>query len=75
VDRRDGEWVQADRGARASQSIFLTGSDKAAYLAGEPASDARFVPTFAHSLEHAGGYAAEEAFPYLGPPHEDRPGE
>jgi quercetin dioxygenase-like cupin family protein len=39
----------------------LTGSDKAAYLAGEPASDARFVPTFAHSLEHSGGYAAEEA--------------
>jgi hypothetical protein len=61
VDRRDGEWVQADRGARPSQSIFLTGSERAAYLAGEPASDARFVPTFAHSLEHAGGYAAEEA--------------
>jgi hypothetical protein len=61
VDRRGGEWVQADRGARPSQSIFLTGSDKAAYLAEVPANDARFVPTFAHSLEHTGGYAPEEA--------------
>ena len=61
VDRRGDEWVQADRGARPSQSIFLTGSDKAAYLAEVPANDARFVPTFAHSLEHTGGYAPEEA--------------
>ena len=61
VDQRGGEWVQADRGARPSQSIFLTGDDKAAYLAEEPANDARFVPTFAHSLEHTGGYAPEEA--------------
>ena len=28
---------------------------------GEPADDARFVPVFAHSLEHAGGYTPEEA--------------
>jgi hypothetical protein len=61
VDRQDGEWVQADRGARPSQSIFLTGSEKATYLRGEPATDARFIPTFAHSLEHSGGYAPEEA--------------
>src|SRR3954470_8758158 len=61
VDRRGGEWIQADRGARPSQSIFLTGSDKAAYLAEVPANDARFVPIFAHSLEHTGGYAPEEA--------------
>jgi hypothetical protein len=61
VDRRGGEWVQADRGARPSQSIFLTGSEKAAYLADVPANDARFVPIFAHSLEHTGGYAPEEA--------------
>ena len=61
VDRRGGEWVQADRGARPSQSIFLTGDDKAAYLAEVPANDARFIPTFAHSLEHTGGYAPEEA--------------
>ena len=61
VDRQDGEWVQADRGARPSQSIFLTGSEKATYLRGEPATDARFIATFAHSLEHSGGYAPEEA--------------
>jgi Domain of unknown function (DUF4331) len=61
LDRQDGDWVQADRGARPSQSIFLTGSEKATYLRGEPATDARFVATFAHSLEHSGGYAPEEA--------------
>jgi hypothetical protein len=61
VGRRGGEWVQADRGARPSQSIFLTGSEKAAYLADVPANDARFVPIFAHSLEHTGGYAPEDA--------------
>ena len=61
MDRQDGEWVQADRGARPSQSIFSTGSEKATYLSGEPATDARFIPTFAHSLEHSGGYAPDEA--------------
>src|SRR5882672_2432094 len=29
--------------------------------AGEPANDARFITVFAHALEHAGGYAPEEA--------------
>jgi hypothetical protein len=61
VDGAGGKWVQADRGARPSQSIFLTGEEKGAYLAGEPAGDARFVAVFAHSLEHTGGYTAEEA--------------
>jgi hypothetical protein len=28
---------------------------------GEPADDARFVPVFAHSLEHTGGYRPDEA--------------
>jgi hypothetical protein len=56
-----GKWVQADRGARPSQSVFLTGERKADYLAGEPKDDARFVPVFAHSLEHTGGYSPEEA--------------
>src|ERR1700678_4136157 len=56
VDGAGGEWVQAARGARPSQSIFLTGEEKGAYLAGEPAGDARFVAVFAHSLEHTGGY-------------------
>ncbi len=61
VDRASGKWVQADRGALPSQSVFLTGNDKAAYLAAEPSDDARFIPVFAHSLEHAGGYTSEEA--------------
>jgi hypothetical protein len=61
VDGAGGKWVQADRGALPSQSVFLTGEKKADYLAGEPADDARFVPVFAHSLEHTGGYAQEEA--------------
>ena len=29
--------------------------------AAEPADDARFVPVFAHALEHTGGYTPEEA--------------
>jgi hypothetical protein len=63
---RDGDagggWVQADRGARPSQSVFFCpGDEKAAYLGGEPATDARFVGSFAHVLEHAGGYSPEDA--------------
>jgi hypothetical protein len=61
LDGASGTWIQADRGARPSQSVFLTGDEKAAYLAGQPADDSRFVPVFAHSLEHAGGYTPEEA--------------
>jgi hypothetical protein len=61
VDGTSGKWVQADRGALASQSVFLTGDEKAAYLAGQPADDARFVAVFAHSLEHTGGYTPDAA--------------
>ena len=32
-----------------------------AYLGGEPADDARFVDSIAHTLEHTGGYTPEEA--------------
>ena len=56
-----GVWIQADRGALPAQAVFLVGEERDAYLAGEPAEDARFVPVFAHSLEHAGGYTPEEA--------------
>ena len=45
----------------APQTPFLAGEENDAYLAGEPADDARFVAVFAHALEHAGGYAPEEA--------------
>ena len=61
ADGAGGGWVQADRGALPAQTPFLTGEQNAAYLAGEPADDARFVAVFAHSLEHAGGYTPEEA--------------
>ncbi len=61
VDGASGKWVQADRGARSNQTPFLAGEQNAAYLAAEPAGDARFIPVFAHALEHAGGYTPEEA--------------
>src|SRR5260221_474017 len=56
-----GGGVQAERGARATQTPFLTGEQNEAYRAAEPADDARFVAVFAHSLEHVGGLAPEEA--------------
>jgi len=56
-----GKWVQVERNARPQQEPFLAGDEKAAYLAGEPANDARFIPVFAHSLEHAGGRSPEDA--------------
>jgi hypothetical protein len=56
-----GVWVQADRGALPVQAVFLVGGERDAYLAGEPAEDARFVPVFAHALEHTGGYTPDEA--------------
>jgi Domain of unknown function (DUF4331) len=61
LDGTDGGWIQADRGARPAQSLFLTGDERNAYLAGEPVDDARFIPIFAHALEHTGGYAPEVA--------------
>ncbi len=61
LDGSTGKWVQADRGALPSQSVFLTGHHKAEYLAAEPADDARFVAVFAHSLEHIGGYTPDQA--------------
>jgi len=61
LDGASGKWIPADRGARPSQSVFLTGDQKAAYITADPADDARFVAVFAHSLDHTGGYTPEEA--------------
>jgi len=61
VDGTSGKWVQADRGARSNQTPFLAGEANAAYLAAEPVDDARFIPVFAHALEHTGGYTPAEA--------------
>jgi Domain of unknown function (DUF4331) len=61
LDGAHGKWVQADRGALPAQAVFLVGAERDAYLAGDPADDGRFVPIFAHALEHAGDYAPDEA--------------
>jgi hypothetical protein len=61
LDGASGVWVQADRGALPAQAVFLVGSERDGYHASEPANDARFIAVFAHSLEHAGGYAPEQA--------------
>ena len=61
-DGTNGGWLQTDRGARPSQSVFFCpGEEKAAYLGGEPSTDDRFVDSFAHVLEHVGGYSREDA--------------
>jgi hypothetical protein len=54
-------FVQAERGARPSQTPFLTGEQNEAYRAAEPKDDARFIGAFAHSLEHLGGFSPVEA--------------
>jgi Domain of unknown function (DUF4331) len=61
LDKGSTDWVQVERGARPQQAVFLPGPEQEAYLAGEPAHDARFVPVFAHALEHTGGYRPAEA--------------
>ena len=57
----NGSWVQADRGARPTQTPFMADAERDAYLGGEPAQDERFVAMFAHVLEHTGGYTQEGA--------------
>jgi hypothetical protein len=54
-------WIQTDRGAQPAQAVFLVGTERDAYLTGEPADDSRFISVFAHALEHTGRYAPEEA--------------
>lgn len=80
VRHEDGRWVPTDRGARASQTPFLSGDENAAYRLAEPAGDARFIPAFAHSIEHLTGLSPDEAtqaasrlFPDLLPYDPSRP--
>jgi hypothetical protein len=61
VDKTEKGWVQADRGGRPMQAVFLVGGEREAYLSGEPADDGRFIGVFAHELEHAGGYTPQDA--------------
>jgi hypothetical protein len=54
--------AQVERGARTQVVVFLVpNEEKEAYVAAEPADDARFVDMLAHSLEHTGGYAPDDA--------------
>jgi hypothetical protein len=61
VDKTAEDWVQADRGGRPMQAVFLVGEEREAYLGGEPADDDRFIGVFAHELEHSGGYTPDDA--------------
>ena len=61
VDKTADGWIQADRGGRPLQAVFLPGEKRAEYLSGEPANDNRFIGVFAHELEHSGGYTPEDA--------------
>src|SRR5438552_7843387 len=61
LDKTGEGWVQADRGGRPLQAVFLPGEEREAYLNGEPADDDRFIGVFAHELEHSGGYRPEDA--------------
>ena len=61
ADGAGGGWVQVERCARPTQTVFLAGEARLAYLAAEPKDDARFVDVFAHELEHAGGYTPDAA--------------
>src|SRR5438034_6848202 len=61
LDETGEGWIQADRGGRPLQAVFLPGEEREAYLNGEPANDDRFIGVFAHELEHSGGYRPEDA--------------
>ena len=61
VDKTGEGWIQADRGGRPMQAVFLPGEEREAYLSGEPADDDRFIGVFAHELEHSAGYTPEDA--------------
>jgi hypothetical protein len=61
LDKTSDGWIQADRGGRPLQAVFLPGEEREAYLSGEPANDDRFIGVFAHELEHAGGYTPQDA--------------
>lgn len=55
-------WLQVDRGARAQLSTILCPNElKVEYVRSEPVNDSRFVDSFAHVLEHVGGYSPDDA--------------
>ena len=66
MDKTEEGWVQADRGGRPMQAVFLVGDEREAYLSGEPADDDRFIRVFAHELEHTGCYTPQDAIAVAG---------
>ena len=57
----NGIWVQADRGARPTQTPFMADAQRDAYLDGEPSQDDRFVAMFTRVLQQTGGYTPQGA--------------
>jgi len=43
MDKTADSWIQADRGGRPLQAVFLPGEKREEYLSGEPANDDRFI--------------------------------
>src|SRR5262249_2805303 len=66
VDKTRDGWIQADRGGRPMQAVFLVGEEREAYLSGGPANDDRFIGVFAHEFEKSGSrrdkFAARHSF-------------
>ena len=61
-DGTGGGWVQADRGARPAQAIFLTGSAREMPISpGSRRTISVSLPSSRTALEHTGGYTPEEA--------------
>src|SRR5262249_44380805 len=50
IEKTIDGWIQADRGGKPLQAVFLPGERREEYLAGEPAEDDRFTGVFAHEL-------------------------
>jgi hypothetical protein len=50
VAKTGESWIQADRGGRPMQAVFLVGEEREAYLTGEPVNDDRFIGVFPNSL-------------------------
>src|SRR5258706_10130178 len=61
IDKTADGWIQADRGGRPWQAVFLPGEKRKEYLGGEPANDDRFIGVFCHQLENSGAYLPEDA--------------
>src|SRR5579863_7958242 len=43
MDKTAEGWIQADRGGRPLQAVFLAGDARKAYLSGQPVDDDRFI--------------------------------